>query len=75
METESTIKNRHSRRVFQEKPVEWKKIVKILNAARLAPLAVNIQPWRFVVVQDAARKKSVVAADSSNQASKKYSRK
>ena len=63
METWLAIEGRHSRRVFQQKPVEWEKIVKVLNAARLAPSAINVQPWHFVVVQDPKRIKSIVSAD------------
>jgi nitroreductase len=34
----------------------------ILEAARLAPSAANRQPWRFVVVQNADRKKALAEA-------------
>lgn len=64
METGLAIESRHSRRVFEQKPVEWEKIVKVLNAARLAPSAINTQPWHFVVVQDSERIKAIVSADS-----------
>ena len=63
METWSAIEERHSRRVFEQKPVEWEKLVKILDAARLAPSAVNFQPWHFVVVQEPERIKAIVSAD------------
>lgn len=46
------IKHRRSIRDFLDKPVEREKIMKCLEAARLAPSACNAQPWRFIVVDD-----------------------
>jgi nitroreductase len=45
-------KNRRSIRRYLEKPVEREKIRACLEAARLAPSAENVQPWRFLVVDD-----------------------
>lgn len=42
---------RHSvRRYNPDKPIEKEMLLRILNAARLAPSAHNNQPWTFVVV-------------------------
>ncbi|MCI2160818.1 MAG: nitroreductase family protein, partial [Oscillospiraceae bacterium] len=41
---------RHSCRTYEEKAVEKEKILKCLEAARMAPSGCNSQPWRFVVV-------------------------
>lgn len=46
------IKHRRSVRNFLDKPVEREKIMKCLEAARLAPSACNAQPWKFIVVDD-----------------------
>jgi nitroreductase len=46
------IKIRRSIRYFREDLVEKDKIKKILEAARLAPSALNRQPWRFLLVSD-----------------------
>ena len=46
------IKVRRSIRKYQDKPVEREKILKCLEAARLAPSAENVQPWRFIVLDD-----------------------
>ncbi|MDH5696650.1 MAG: nitroreductase family protein [Dehalococcoidia bacterium] len=46
------IKHRKSVREFLDRPVEREKIMKCLEAARLAPSACNSQPWRFIVVDD-----------------------
>ena len=32
---------------------------RILDAARIAPSAVNMQPWRFIVVKDAATRSRI----------------
>ncbi|MFH1397175.1 MAG: nitroreductase family protein [Candidatus Omnitrophota bacterium] len=47
------IKTRRSIREYQDKPISKKDIGKIIDAARFAPTARNIQPWEFVVVTKA----------------------
>lgn len=46
------LKQRKSIRDFLDRPVERKKIMMCLEAARLAPSACNSQPWKFIVVDD-----------------------
>ncbi len=46
------VKNRFSVRGFQSCAVEREKLEAVLEAARLAPSAVNRQPWKFFVVTD-----------------------
>lgn len=55
------VKNRRSIRRYLEKPVEREKIVACLEAARLAPSAENVQPWRFLVVDDPGIKETLAA--------------
>ena len=43
-------------------PVEPEKLRACLEAARIAPSAHNVQPWRFVVVDDPALKDRLAAA-------------
>ena len=43
---------RYSSRSYREQPVEEEKIMKVLEAGRIAPSACNLQPWYFVVVRD-----------------------
>jgi nitroreductase len=63
MDVWDAIRKRKSVRGYESKPVEEKKLMKILEAARLAPSARNLQEWRFVVVRDEeTRKKLIVAA-------------
>lgn len=52
METLEAIKKRASLKMYiSTRDVEPEKIVKILDAARLAPSGRNKQPWRFIVVR------------------------
>jgi nitroreductase len=46
------ILKRRSTRKFLDRPVEREKIEACLEAARLAPSAENVQPWRFIIVDD-----------------------
>lgn len=45
-------KKRYSVRSYEERPVEKKKLDQILEAARIAPSAVNNQPIKIIVAQD-----------------------
>ncbi|MCD4747117.1 MAG: nitroreductase family protein [Bacteroidales bacterium] len=45
-------KKRYSVRKYKNKPVEEYKIKQVLEAGRIAPSAVNYQPWYFIVVRD-----------------------
>ena len=53
------VKQRYSARDYLPKAVEQAKIDYILECARLAPSAVNRQPWRFIVVQSADARQAV----------------
>ena len=46
------IKTRRSIRNYENRPVEREKIISCLEAARLAPSAENVQPWRYLVLDD-----------------------
>ncbi len=56
------IRDRYSVRAYQRRPVEKDKLETILEAARLAPSAKNVQGWRIVVVQDAEMRQKLVSA-------------
>ncbi len=45
---------RQSCRKFSDKAVEHEKLLRCIEAARLAPSGCNAQPWSFVVVEDPA---------------------
>ena len=48
-------RRRYSVRAYKSDPVEQEKLDRILQAARLAPTAVNIQPFQLVVIHTADR--------------------
>ena len=52
MKVFEAISNRRSIRKFKSDPVPKEKLRKILEAARLAPSAGNLQPWVFIVAKD-----------------------
>ena len=49
---------------YQPRPVPPEKLKAVLSAARLAPSQHNLQPWRFVVVQDDERKRLLAQASN-----------
>jgi nitroreductase len=64
MDVFTAISERRSVRAFRDADIEKFKLLKILEAARLAPSAKNMQEWKFIVVQNAeTRKKLAVAAN------------
>lgn len=62
MDVYEAIRQRHSVRAYQAMPVEDDKLHRVLEAGRLAPSGSNTQPWRFVVVRDAERRKALCKA-------------
>lgn len=46
------INKRESVRGYLDTQVEREKIIKVIEAARVAPSACNAQPWKFIVVND-----------------------
>lgn len=46
------ITNRYSVRAYSNRKVEKEIIIELLEAARLAPSAVNYQPWKFIVITE-----------------------
>lgn len=53
------ICKRKSIRAYEPTPIPDEKINKILEAARLAPSAGNIQPWHFIVVKDKEKREKL----------------
>lgn len=56
------VRKRRSVRRYLDRPVEREKILACLEAARLAPSAENVQPWRFLVIDDPVIKQRYAAA-------------
>ena len=59
MDIFEVIRTRRSVRKYKPEPIPQEKMKMILEAAQLAPSAGNRQPWRFVMVHNADKKKEI----------------
>ena len=59
MEVFEAIQKRKSARAYEPTQVPSEKLSKILEAARLAPSAGNVQPWRFIIVLDPQKRRKI----------------
>lgn len=59
MEVFEAIQKRRSVRTYSPDPVPQDKLMRILEAGRLAPSAGSIQPWHFIVVIDKQRREEL----------------
>ncbi len=59
MDVFEVIQKRRSVRSYEPTPVPVEKLRKVLEAARLAPSAGNVQPWRFIVVIDSDKRRKI----------------
>ena len=50
MEVMEALKTRRSVRVYKDKPIAKEALEEIVDAARFAPTARNVQPWEFIVI-------------------------
>jgi len=62
MEVLEAIKKRRSIRRFRLETIPDETLRLILEAGRLAPSAGNRQPWRFILVKDAERRRALAEA-------------
>ncbi|RLI30265.1 MAG: nitroreductase family protein [Candidatus Hecatellales archaeon] len=62
MEVFEAIYGRRSIRSFRREPIPKEYLTKILDAARWAPSAGNVQPWEFIVVTDGKLKEALARA-------------
>ncbi len=62
MKVMEAIAERRSIRSFSGRPVEEEKLLRILEAGRLAPSARNMQDWKFVVVKDTGLRRRLAEA-------------
>jgi len=67
MDIFEAIEKRRSIRGYRQKDVEEDKLRKILDSAHLAPSASNRQEWRFIVVKDKEKKRSLCKAARGQQ--------
>jgi len=56
------IKKRRSVRAYEARPIPRDLLNAVIEAGNEAPSAMNSQPWRFVVVEDAAAKRKLLGA-------------
>jgi len=59
MDVFNAIRERHSVRSYLPDPIPPSKLARIMEAARLAPSAANIQPWHFVIVIDHQKREAL----------------
>jgi nitroreductase len=62
MDFYDAVRKRLSVRSYKPDPVPEDVLNRILEAGRLAPSAKNYQPWKFIVVKDAAIRQALVPA-------------
>ncbi|MBN1244285.1 nitroreductase family protein [Candidatus Bathyarchaeota archaeon] len=62
MELEEAIKGRRSIRAFKPQDVPEETVEKLIDAARHAPSAGNIQPWEFVIARNLETKQKLARA-------------
>jgi nitroreductase len=62
MNVSEAIRKRYSCRHYQDRSLEQDTLNIILEAARQAPSAKNLQDWRFVVVTEKESRKAIAAA-------------
>jgi nitroreductase len=53
------IQKRKSIRSYESTPISIEKLGKVLEAARLAPSAGNVQPWQFIVVTNSDKRRRI----------------
>ena len=61
METTAAIQNWRSIRRYKQEPVPEEALRAVLEAGRRAPSWSNVQPWHFLVIEDAGMKEKLVA--------------
>ena len=64
MDTFECIRTRRSIREYSDKVIPKEVYVNIIDSARYAPSAGNLQPWKFVVIDDDHAKKEIASSCS-----------
>jgi nitroreductase len=62
MDVQEAIRARRSIRKYSSQEIPEDKLMKVLEAMRLAPSAKNFQPWKFIIVNDEEIKKKLIPA-------------
>ena len=53
------VKSRRSIRTYDKRAIDKKDLELCIEAGRYAPSACNSQPWKFIIIDDAAKKKMI----------------
>jgi nitroreductase len=61
MDAYTCVRTKRDTRVYQDKPIPEESLRRVLQAGRMAGSAKNLQPCRFVVIQDTPTKKALAA--------------
>ena len=61
MDFETVIKTRRSIRSYSDKDVPEEVLERVLYIARMAPSAVNNQPWQFIVIRNKNTRQKIAA--------------
>lgn len=64
MKVLDVIQKRRSVRKYKEDPIPEKALMRVLEAARLAPSGKNFQPWKFIIIKDKALKEKLAQASA-----------
>lgn len=67
MDVFTAIKKRRSIRSYLPKDIEEEKLLRVLEAARLAPSAKNRQEWRFAIVRSKEKREELVSKAAPHQ--------
>lgn len=62
MEIIEAIRSRRSIRKYQERAIEPERLIRVLDAGRIAPSAKNLQDWKFIVVRDGEKRRRLAEA-------------
>lgn len=62
MDVFEVVEKRRSIRKFKPDPISDEHLIKILKTAHQAPSGGNRQPWKFIVIKDAERKRDIAMA-------------
>ena len=62
MEVFEAIKGRRSIRAFQNRDIPPEMVDRLIDAARWAPSAGNIQPWEFIIVREPETRRKLAKA-------------
>jgi nitroreductase len=62
MEVFDAIRTRRSVRGYSSTPVPKEKLDRVIESGRVAPSAMNLQPWHFIIVEDADKREKMSKA-------------